>query len=262
MNSLVLCVTLLLISYDGLQSRQNFLTSSSSILNKSESPIWKKCDRRRTDFNQCLSKTIHKTLRLLDKPLKLYGLPSLYDVTFPPDAVIEFGNTTDGLRQKYHNYRIIGLTKPRSIRARLDSGVATNTLTIETTYSKLVWKCECEANGTLVLLPLNVRTPLEFTFDNPTFIFAFELEEYEKAAATYFRVIESAFDARARDIRFDFKHLFSNTWLNDEFNSELSAKGSQMYALVKHYEAIFAPYFGSVFNSFLEKVPVVELFDG
>ena len=118
MNSLALCVTLLLISYDGLQSRQNFLPSSSSILNTNEAPIWKKCDRRRSDFNQCLSKTIHKTLRLLDKPLKVYGLPSLYDVTFPPDAVIEFGNTTDGLRQKYHNYRIIGLTKPRSVRAR------------------------------------------------------------------------------------------------------------------------------------------------
>ncbi|KAJ3652887.1 hypothetical protein Zmor_018815 [Zophobas morio] len=216
MNSLVFCVIFLLISCSGLQLPSSF----------------KKCDRRRSDFNRCLSKAVYKAVKVLDKPLKLYGLPSLHDVAFPPDFFSEFGNSTYGLRQKYTNYRLIGLTKPQNIVARLDFGPLTSTLIIEATYPKLDWEVELEAQGTLVLLPLNVKTPLDFTFENPTFTFTFELEEYEKGA-TYFRVIDSGLDMQAHGIKFDFKHLFSNRHLNKEFNSEMSAKGRQICILFK-----------------------------
>ena len=91
--------------------------------------------------------------------------------------------------------------------------------------------------------------------------FNFELEEYQKGV-TYFRVIDSALDVQLDGLKFDFKHLFSNKRLNKEFNAEFNAQGMGAFTLFKHVGAIFGPYFHSVFNNFLEKVPVGELFDG
>ena len=50
--------------------------------------------------------------------MKSHGLPSLYDVEFPPDAVIEVGNSTYGLTQKFSRFRLVGLSKPQSVTAR------------------------------------------------------------------------------------------------------------------------------------------------
>ena len=77
---------------------------------------FKKCDKKRTDFNQCLSDAIHGALKILNKPLPSYGLPSLYDVTLP--EVISFGNRTYGLLQKYDHLKLIGLSKPTNINAK------------------------------------------------------------------------------------------------------------------------------------------------
>ena len=46
---------------------------------------------------------------------------------------------------------------------RLDFGPLTSTLTIEATYSQLTVETEFEAQGTIVLLPVNVITPVVYT---------------------------------------------------------------------------------------------------
>ncbi|KAJ3652888.1 hypothetical protein Zmor_018816 [Zophobas morio] len=243
MKSLVVCVVTLATFCSGLQLPSGF----------------KKCDKRRSDFNQCLSDAVYDTLRILDKPVKSHGLPSLYDVEFPPDAVIEVGNSTYGLTQKFSRFRLVGLSKPQSVTARLDFGPVTSTLTIEASFAELTWECEYEARGTLVLLPLDVTTFLEYNMDHPTFTFTIKLEEYEKGT-TYFRVIDSEFDMPALGVRVDFKQLFSNKVLNDEFNSAMTEKGLQGLHHFKHLQAHLAPYLGSIVSNFLDKVPVAELF--
>ena len=94
---------------------------------------------------------------------------------------------------------------------------------------------------------------------NPTLTFTIELEEYEKGA-TYFKVIHSDFDMHTDDFTPRFEQLFSDKLLNDEFNSALNEKGVQVFNIHKHLQVNMAPYFGSIFNSFFEKVPVAELF--
>ena len=47
---------------------------------------------------------------------------------------------------------------------RLDFGPLTTTLTIEATYSELSIETDSESQGTIVLLPVNVKTPVVFTF--------------------------------------------------------------------------------------------------
>ena len=154
----------------------------------------------------------------------------------------------------------------------------TSTLTIAATYPQLTIEIECEAKGTIVVLPVNVITPVANIFgryskhtfimiatktsvlDHPTFTFTFELEEYEKGT-TYFRVIDSKLDMQVEGIKFGFEHLFSDKVLNEKFNSAMSAKWRSVFAIFKSFEAIFAPRFGSIFNTLLKKVPVAELFD-
>ena len=43
----------------------------------------------------------------------------------------------------------------------MDFGPVTSTLTIEATYSEITWSSEWKAEGTVVLLPLNVVTSVE-----------------------------------------------------------------------------------------------------
>ncbi|KAJ3652897.1 hypothetical protein Zmor_018825 [Zophobas morio] len=244
MNSLLVCVVTLATFCNCLQFPSSF----------------KKCDKRRSDFNDCLSGVVYDTLRILDKPLKSHGLPSLHDVEFPSDAFLEIGNSTYGLLQKISNYRLIGLSKPQSVKTRLDFGPLISTLTIEASYPELTWECQYEGHGTAVLLPLNVITPVELIMDNPTFIFTIKLEEYYKGAV-YFKAVESELDMnRADGIKYDFKRLFQNRRLNHEFNSAMNEKGLQILGIFKHLQGIFAPHVTSIFNSFLEKVPVAELF--
>ncbi|XP_063924953.1 uncharacterized protein LOC135138859 isoform X1 [Zophobas morio] len=245
MNSLLIGVAILATLCNCLQ----FLEASS----------FKKCDKRRSDFNQCLSDAIYTNLRLLDKPQKSFGLPSLYDLEFPPDVITEIGNRTYGLLQKFSKFRFIGLTRPESVTASLDFDPLVSTLRIAATYPQVTVQMEYEAQGTIVLLPLNVATSVDFILNNPTFVFTFKLEEYDKGA-TYFRVIESEFDAQPQDFKLHFKQLFTNKRLNEEFNSALSEKGLQTFHIHKHLQVVFAPHFGSIVNSFLEKVPAAELF--
>ncbi|KAJ3660890.1 hypothetical protein Zmor_005318 [Zophobas morio] len=245
MNSLTLCVVALATISNCLQLPSGF----------------KKCDRRRTDFNQCLSKAIHGAIISLEKPLKSHDLPSLYDVVFPPDLFVELGNSTYGLKQQFKNLRFTGLSNPRDVAARMDFGPVTHTLTIEATYSKFKWSAEWKAEGTVVLLPLNVVTPVEVIFVEPVFTLKFDLQEHE-TGGTYFRVVGTGIEIQTRGLKFDFKKPFSSERLNREFNSAMTEKWAEIFAQVQHMAQIYSPFFGTMFNGFLEKVPVAELFEG
>ncbi|XP_063925119.1 uncharacterized protein LOC135138990 [Zophobas morio] len=220
---------------------------------------FKKCDKRRNDFNQCLSDVVYEGFKALDKPLKSHGLPSLHYIEFPSDVIIEVGNSTYGLAQKFSKFKSIGLSNPERVTARLEFGPVVSTLTIEASYAEITWQMDYEDQGTTVLLPLNIQTSLDLILGNPTFTFTIELEEYEKGA-TYFKVIHSDFGMQTDDFTPRFKQLFSDKLLNDEFNSAINEKGVQIFSIYKPLHRYMAPHFGSIFNSFFEKVPVAELF--
>ena len=162
-----------------------------------------------------------------------------------------------------------------TLKNRLDFEPVISTLTVEAFFPQLILQMECEAQGTIVLLPLNVVTPVDFitgstqlqqswfsrdqVLDNPILTLTIKLEGYEKGD-TYFRVIDSNLNVQTEAFRFDFKKLFSNKRLNDEFNSAMNEKGLQIFHIHKPLQAHFAPHFDSLFSSFMEKVPAAALF--
>ena len=75
-------------------------------------------------------------------------------------------------------------------------------------------------------------------------------------------MIDSKLDTQTQSLKCDYKQLFSNKVLNAEFNNAMDAKWEPIFALFKHFdEAMFPPLFSVILNTFLEKVPVAELFD-
>ena len=75
-------------------------------------------------------------------------------------------------------------------------------------------------------------------------------------------MVESKVDVQLQAINFGSKQLFSYKIVNEELNSAMSAKQRSFFALFKRFQAILAPRFETIFNEFLKKVPVAELFDG
>ncbi|XP_063925002.1 uncharacterized protein LOC135138904 [Zophobas morio] len=224
---------------------------------------FKKCDLRRTNFNECLGDAIHDAIIQLDKPIKSHGLESLYDVQLRPDIdVMNIGNHSQSvLRQKFSKFRIVGLSKPEATTARLDYDHKIYTLTLAVTYPELLFPTEYAAEGSITVLPTNVVTPVEVTLENPTLTYTFKLKPYQKDT-TYLKVIDTGIDVQVHGMRWNFKQLFRNKRLNEEFNSELTEHGQEVFATYKYLEVTFAPYFGLMLDNLLAKVPLSELFDG
>ena len=97
--------------------------------------------------------------------------------------------------------------------------------------------------------------------ENPTLTYTFKLKPYQKDT-TYLKVIDTGIDVQVHGMRWNFKQLFRNKRLNEEFNSELTEHGQEVFATYKYLEVTFAPYFGLMLDNLLAKVPLSELFDG
>jgi hypothetical protein len=66
-----------------------------------------------------------------------------------------------------------------------------------------------------------------------------------------------------QSMTFHFENLFKDKILNEAFNRELSANMKKVleYSLPIYFDS-YAQCYERVFNNFLEKLPLTELFDG
>ncbi|KAJ3660896.1 hypothetical protein Zmor_005323 [Zophobas morio] len=218
---------------------------------------FRKCSRKERDFNQCLSLAINDAFTQLEKPLEDYGLPNLAHLEFPHNCKVAFGNSTDGLRQEFTKFTATGFSNPINTTASMDFGK--NVLTLKVTYHQLLFRGEYIAQGRVFLLPVDIMTPVVITWDLPTYTFTFMLEEFMRETK-YYKVVNSDIDMQPRNLAFHFEKLFDDQRLNDALNEAMSKKWLQIFTRLKYKEKVFAPFFGTFFNNFLERVPVSEIF--
>jgi hypothetical protein len=74
-----------------------------------------KCDKRKIDFDDCLSEAIKNAVSQLDKPMDEYNLPSFEPFFIPIilSKAVQNGNFDNKLK----NYRIFGHTKITDLKA-------------------------------------------------------------------------------------------------------------------------------------------------
>jgi hypothetical protein len=94
-------------------------------------------------------------------------------------------------------------------------------------------------------------------------MFTFTFEDYTKDKQNYFLVIDTKLEMDVQSMTFHFENLFKDKVLNEAFNRELGVKTKKV---LDYNFPIYLDSYGQgyqrVFNNFLEKVPLTELFDG
>jgi hypothetical protein len=79
-------------------------------------PTFQKCDKKKSDFNECLSRAIQNAIVHLDKPLEEYGLPS-FEPFLLSSISPRLGRKID-FEHTFKNYKIFGRTKISSTKAK------------------------------------------------------------------------------------------------------------------------------------------------
>jgi hypothetical protein len=96
-----------------------------------------------------------------------------------------------------------------------------------------------------------------------TYTLNFTFEEYSKDNQDYLLVIDSKMVMDPRSIKFYFGNFFKDKILDDAFSHELTANWEKVLVyFMPIFSDSYAQAYGNLFNRFLEKVPLAELFDG
>jgi hypothetical protein len=74
-----------------------------------------KCDKRKIDFDDCLSEAIKNVISQLDKPMEEYNLPSFEPFFLPMILIKRVKN--GNFDKKLKNYKISGHTKITDLKA-------------------------------------------------------------------------------------------------------------------------------------------------
>lgn len=154
----------------------------------------------------------------------------------------------------------------------------TKIINFECSFPKLVYEFEYDFNGTILVMPLsghghgsaifgkfllNNIFKHEFLAENMEYFFKIQLEEYTKNFLKYFKIVGSDLEMLPHTIKFNFGNLFEGDEnLSEMINQVFSENSKDVFADVKKsYEDAFGQIFTNIFDKFLEKVPIVDLFD-
>ncbi|KAJ3658231.1 hypothetical protein Zmor_009984 [Zophobas morio] len=222
---------------------------------------FQKCDIRKPDCDRCLSKAIQGAIEQLKQPIDDYGLPQMEPFIAPKSVGCELGNEADGIRQKYYNYKISGLTNIVKTDAKLDYSRRTLTLTLF--YNNVTFDFDYQLVGRIIVLYVNTTTTATSTMIKPTFKLKFTLGEYEKDNEKYLKVEDTVLRMDAKSGTVLFRNLFKNERLNEDINIALEESWEEnLEYWQQKFPKIFSDPFENIFNNLLERVPVKELIDG
>ncbi|CAH1382501.1 unnamed protein product [Tenebrio molitor] len=218
-----------------------------------------KCDKRKSDFNSCLSDAIKTAIKQLDRPMEEYSLPSL-EPFFVPFFLAKTGVKLP-FDSKFRNFKIFGHTKITHLKATMN--FEDKTLTIVMKNPEMRYEFDYETKGVMFVIPIESSGPALVTAQNVTYTLSFSFEEYTRDGQKYFQVIDTKLEMAPQSMTAHFKNLFRSKNLEDAFNQEITLNWKQA---TQYFESIYfdsyAQGYGDVFNNFLEKVPVAELFGG
>ncbi|KAJ3621585.1 hypothetical protein MTP99_003701 [Tenebrio molitor] len=222
-------------------------------------PSFKKCDKRKADFDECLSMAIQSAIIQLDKPLEEYGLPS-FEPFLMPNIPPKVGRKID-FNHRYKNFKIYGRTKISKTRANMD--FHDKTLTLEVLNPEVRYVFEYDAKGKMFLLPIDTSGAGSGTAYNVTYIYTFTFGEYTREDERYFQVIDTHLVMQPQDMVFHFDNLLEDKELNDGFSRLLSKNWKIVFEEINQlYVQFYGRMYSDVFNRFLRKVPITEIFDG
>ncbi|KAJ3617220.1 hypothetical protein MTP99_007462 [Tenebrio molitor] len=220
---------------------------------------FKKCDKKQSDFDQCLSTAVKDALSQLNVGKKEVGLPSFEPLEIP-SLVIGAGTGPVGFAQNYKNVKLSGFGKPDSLKAKMD--FEKKTLELDVDYPEIIMNFEYQISGKILVLPIQGEGPGRITLIKPRILLTLYLEEYEKKNKKYYKVVKNTLLIEPQGLHYKLDNLFNgDKALGDNINQVLNDNGKEVYADVKtSYEEAFGKIFATVSDNLLTRVPVAELF--
>jgi hypothetical protein len=95
-----------------------------------------------------------------------------------------------------------------------------------------------------------------------TYTITFTSEEYTKDGKTHLHVIDHNLVMQPQELIFNFENLFEDKELNDGFNRAMTRKWKKIFNdLASLYVVNYGHAYAAIFNKFLSKLPLEELFD-
>ncbi|CAH1383479.1 unnamed protein product [Tenebrio molitor] len=221
---------------------------------------FKKCDKKQRDFNQCLSTAVRDALSQLNVQKKEIGLPCFEPLEIP-SMVVGAGTGVVDFAQNYEYIKISGLTKPDSLKARMD--FEKKTLELEVDYQEIIINFEYKIKGKILVLPVQGEGPGRLILIKPKYLVIFYLEEYEKKNnKKYYKTNQHKFFSELQGLSVKLENLFNgDKILSDNIHQVMNENWKEVFGDVKSgYEEAFGKIFTSVLSNFLSRVPITELF--
>ncbi|CAH1382499.1 unnamed protein product [Tenebrio molitor] len=188
-----------------------------------------------------------------------YNLPSFEPFFLPMILIKRVKN--GNFDKKLKNYKISGHTKITDLKATMN--FEDKTMTMAITNPEVRYEFDYVTKGVMFLMPIDTSGPALITAKNTTYMFTFTFEDYTKDKQNYFLVIDTKLEMDVQSMTFHYENLFKDKILNEAFNRELDANTKKVleYAFPIYLDS-YGQGYERVFNNFLEKVPLTELFDG
>ncbi|CAH1379867.1 unnamed protein product [Tenebrio molitor] len=106
-------------------------------------PTFTKCDKRKIDFDDCLSEAIKNAITQLDKPMEQYHLPSLEPLFVP--LILPNVDMAPYSVSKFKNFKIFGHTKIIDLKATMN--FENKMLTIAITNPEMRYESDYETKS-------------------------------------------------------------------------------------------------------------------
>ncbi|KAH0821936.1 hypothetical protein GEV33_000855 [Tenebrio molitor] len=221
---------------------------------------FKKCDKKQSDFDQCLSTAVKDALSQLNVEKKEVGLPS-FEPLEVPSLAIGAGTGPVQFSQNYKDFKLSGFTKVDSLKAnRMD--FEKKILELDIDFPEIVMNFEYKFKGRILVLPIEGEGPGRINLHKPKFLLNLHLEEYEKKNKKYYKVTQKKLLVEPQMLNFKLDNLFNgDKVLGDNINRVMNDNSKEMYAdLRSSYEEAFGKIFVAVFDNLLTRVPIAQLF--
>ncbi|XP_063930322.1 protein takeout-like [Zophobas morio] len=222
--------------------------------------VFIKCNRKQADFQQCLTKAVENAVRQMDHPFKEVGLLNLESFVIP-ELTVAAGSRVLVAQQTLKNMTLSGFNETKCTKVEFDFDK--NTLKLDCVVPHFRFDFSYELNGQILLVSIYGNDTGWVVMQDSHFELSYQLGEYEKKGKKYFNIVNHQLKIQPRSIDFDLRNLFDgDEEAADRVKKILKDNALEIYKDIHSgYDAAFGKVFATIFERFLTRVPVSNLFD-
>ncbi|XP_063926606.1 circadian clock-controlled protein daywake-like [Zophobas morio] len=223
-------------------------------------PDFRKCLRKDPNFKKCYFEAAQSGVRLLTKPYKSLDLPNIEPLYVPSLSIRDKGGAV-AVDQNFKNCTLHGLTTIKFTHFELD--LEKKTLVAGGKIPKLVFKCDYQVDGKLLLLPIKGEGNGTVTFSNFYSNYSSVYDEVVRNNKTYYTTASTKMHSDVEHAHFQIDNLFDgNKELGDNLNMVINDNWREVADDLKpEYNEVVRQILTGMMEKVWGKISLEEFFD-